>query len=102
MIALLFLGSLLLAGFVVVGVLFGVLGWVLTLPFRILGAVLQFVGTLIALPFILLALVLGGIGLALGVGALLLPIAPLAAIGLVIWWLFRPRGQQRSNAKVVS
>lgn len=98
MIELLVFGALAFAAMTVIGVLVAVasfMGFVITLPFRIIGWSLRLLGVLIALPFLLLAGVIG-------VGALLLPLAPVLALVWLAWWLLRDRKPQRSQATVVS
>ncbi len=98
MIELLVFGALAFAAMTVIGVLVAVasfMGFVIALPFRIIGWSLRLLGLLIALPFMLLAGVLG-------VGALLLPLAPVIALVWLAWWLLRDRKPQRSQATVVS
>jgi hypothetical protein len=99
------LAGLAFTALIVVGVLisvFSVVGWFLWLPFKIIGWMLRGVGLLIAFPFILIACLLGGFGLLLGAGVLVLPLAPLAVLGVILWWLFHRRGQPPSQARVVS
>ena len=100
--ALLVLAALLLVPFLLIGLVFGLLGAllkvvfvVLTLPFRIFGALLKGVFGLFAGVF---GLAMGGAGLVIGLLVLvgvfvLLPLAPLLLIGAVVWLAlkaFRP------------
>lgn len=104
MLELFVLAGLAFTALIVMGVLisvFSVVGWFLWLPFKIIGWLLRGVGLLIALPFILLAVVLGGFGMLLGAGVLVLPLFPLAAVGVILWALLHKRGQP-SQARVVS
>jgi hypothetical protein len=99
------LAGLSFAALIMIGVLisvFSVVGWFLWLPFKIIGWALRAVGLLIALPFVLIACLLGGFGMLLGVGVLMLPLFPLAAVGAILWWLFRRRDHGASQAHVVS
>ncbi len=98
MFAMLVLGALFVTALIVIGVLAavaGLVGFVISLPFRILGWTLKLVGLLIALPF----LIIGGL---FTLGFALLPLAPVAGLAWLAWWLFRRADGQRSQANVVS
>ena len=98
MVAMLVLGALCFAALIVFGVLAAVaslLGFLIALPFRILGWTLKLVGLLIALPFLL-------IGAVLTLGFALVPLAPLALLGLGLWLVLRDRKTNRSHATVTS
>jgi hypothetical protein len=104
MFELLALGMLLLFGFVIVGLVGGLLKlafWLLFLPFRIalkllalpfilLGLVLKLaVGVLLLPVFLVLgAVAVVGVGLVAVLG-LLLPVLPLIVAGLVVWGLVK-------------
>jgi hypothetical protein len=45
---------------------------------------------------------LGGFGMLLGAGVLVLPLFPLAVVGVILWALFHRRGQPPPQARVVS
>lgn len=113
MIELLVLGGLAVAAMVVLGVLATVgalIGGLVLLPFRILGWVLRgllmgVVGLVVGLPLLIVGVVVGGLGLVLGAGFLLVPLFPLLALGALVWWLLKPRGPRKSEpsgATVVS
>lgn len=86
-----------IAGLVLVAVLGAVLkllGWILhgavallLLPLHVLGAVLGLVGGLLFLPVLLVGLGLGAVALAAGI--LIVPLLPLALLGLCIWGIWR-------------
>ncbi len=106
MIELLVLGCLAVAAVAVIGSLglvFGLLGFLITLPFRILGAVFHVLGALLSLPFLLIAGVIGvgavAIGLIGGLVGLLVPLLPFLLIGAAVYWLFfRRREPRRASA----
>jgi hypothetical protein len=100
MLELLVLASVVLAGLLVlgfVGVVLGFVFWVIFLPFKILGWVLHGVAGVVMGAVLLPVLVVAGV-LALGAGilALALPLAPVAALVFLLWWLMR-RGRRSST-----
>lgn len=65
---------------------FRLLFWLLLLPFLLFKAVIGFLALVLVGPLVLLALVASAIAAAL---ALLVPLLPLVALGLLIWLLVK-------------
>lgn len=92
MLELLVLGSIALAGVVVLGVLAAVAGllwWLLVLPFRILGWALKGFFLVLSLPFLLLFGIGAGLVLCFGLAFFLVPLLPFVLLVLGVLWLVK-------------
>jgi hypothetical protein len=85
-------GSLLLLGLVLVGLVWAALSlvfWVILLPFKLLGLAFRGVAVLFALPFLLIFGFLGVLLFGAGVLVFLLPVVPFALLVVAVVWLVR-------------
>jgi hypothetical protein len=92
------LGTLALAGLVVIAILVGVVAlvcWLFVLPFKLLGLLLKGLAVILVLPLVLVPIViLAGAGLLV----FMLPALPLLLFVAVVWWLVRRRHRRPAAA----
>ena len=93
MVELLALGTILLFGLLVIGLVGGVLKlifWLVFLPLRLAGGILKLLVGLLFLPILLIVGVVAFVGFGIvALLGLLLPILPLVLAGLLVWGLVK-------------
>lgn len=104
MLELFVVGTLALAGLAVLGALGAVIAlvaWLVMLPLQVIGWVVRgALGLAFGLALFPVLAVCGLLMLGAGVAMLLVPIAPLAALAILIWWLVR-RGRRRTTSSPI-